>query len=122
MKITEAIDRLGMEFETELVESNPNMADMPYGSTHWLCKLTRHGQDPPTLEIHFSMGPAHCHEPTAEDVLDCLASDATIYENDEIDDLELSWRQGKAIETQTLALREWAGDMYEALLWETERL
>ena len=129
MTLQERIERLHFTFECEEVGENPNMADMPCGSRHYLCLLTHTDEVignmweayNATLEIFFSMGPALEREPTAEDVLDCLASDAAIYENDEIDELGLSWRQGKAIEEQTKRLRDWAGDEYEGLLWETER-
>ena len=61
-----------------LVDSNPHMNDMPEGSTHWKITLRNQGRQ---LTTHYSMGPAHTEEPTLEDVLDCLASDAAGIEN-----------------------------------------
>ena len=58
----------------EWADTNPNMADMPYGSSHWRVRLTCGRRQLTTM---FSMGPAHSHEPTAEDVLECLLSDAS---------------------------------------------
>ena len=60
----------------DLVESNPNMSDPKWEATHWRVTLRRdrpHRQ----LSTYYSMGLAHTGEPTAEDVLDCLASDAS---------------------------------------------
>jgi hypothetical protein len=58
---------------SKLVDSNPNMDDMPSGSTHWKVKLRRRNNQ---LTVYFSMGPAHCKEPDALDVLECLLSDS----------------------------------------------
>jgi hypothetical protein len=57
----------------ELAERNPNIDTMPPGSRHWRCTL-RCGHR--RMTVYFSQGPAIEREPTVEDVLDCLASDA----------------------------------------------
>lgn len=57
----------------ELVERNPHMSDMIAGSAHWKVTL-RHGRK--QLTTFYSQGPTIIHEPTAAEVLDCLASDA----------------------------------------------
>jgi hypothetical protein len=54
-------------------DSNPNIDTMPPGSRHWRCTLRCQRR---RLTIYFSQGPAIEREPTVEDVLDCLASDA----------------------------------------------
>jgi hypothetical protein len=58
---------------TQSADSNPNIGSMPPGSRHWRCTL-RCGHR--RMTVYFSQGPAIEHEPTVEDVLDCLASDA----------------------------------------------
>jgi hypothetical protein len=59
---------------TQLAERNPNIDSMPPGSRHWRCTL-RCGHR--RMTVYFSQGPAIEREPTVEDVLDCLASDAS---------------------------------------------
>lgn len=61
--------------ESEMVDENPNMAAyMPAGSYHYRVTLKRKGRQ---LTVPFSMGPALDHEPTAEEVLACMLSDAS---------------------------------------------
>ena len=59
-----------IEMTAELVESNPNIADMPAGSRHWRCVFG------PELHAFYSQGPAIEREPEAADVLACIANDA----------------------------------------------
>jgi hypothetical protein len=54
-------------------ERNPNIDSMPPGLRQFRCTL-RCGHR--RMTVYFSQGPAIEHEPTVEDVLDCLASDA----------------------------------------------
>ncbi len=49
------------------------------GSHHYKCHLTYNGR---RCTVPFSMAPALCEEPTAYDVLYCLISDTTGYEED----------------------------------------
>jgi hypothetical protein len=74
--------RHGITAEAFLVDQRPDslMADMPAGSRHWRVVLKRWEPDNYTphrrqLTVYFSQGPAIEQELTAEDVLDCLASD-----------------------------------------------
>ena len=54
-------------------DANPNM--IGYGRwDHWRCTLQCGHRE---MTVYFSQGPAICREPTAEDVLDCLAMDAS---------------------------------------------
>lgn len=69
----------------ELIDKRPDklMADMPDGSRHWRVIL---GRRQPTgqyhqMTVYFSQGPAIEREPSAEDVLDCLASDYSGFDN-----------------------------------------
>jgi hypothetical protein len=57
----------------EWADRNPNIDSMPPGSRHWRCTL-RCGHR--RMVVYFSQGPAIEREPTVEDVLDGLASDA----------------------------------------------
>jgi len=63
-----------MAMTARLVDSNPHMTDMPSGSTHWRCTLRYERR---RLTVPFSMGPALSREPTSQDVLGCLLSDAS---------------------------------------------
>ena len=59
----------------DLIDERPDglMDDMEAGATHWKCLLKCKGRQ---YTVYFSQGSAICKEPTTEDVLDCLASDA----------------------------------------------
>ncbi len=58
-------------------DKNPNIDD-DMNMNHWIC-IFRRGRR--RLTVPFSMGTALEREPTIDDVLDCLASDATTIEN-----------------------------------------
>jgi hypothetical protein len=86
------------------------------------------------VTVYFSQGSAHTKPPTLEDVLDCIASDANGFE-DENDfetwcsnygydtDSRKAEKTFKFIERQATQLKAKLGnDLYERLIWETERL
>jgi hypothetical protein len=73
------IEELGIRASLEWADANPHMDGMPAGSTHWKVTLRRKGGR--RMTVYFSMGPAHTSEPEAAEVLDCLASDASGYDN-----------------------------------------
>ena len=87
-----------------------------------------------SMTVPFGMGAALTDEPDAADVLNCLASDASGYENAwSFEDWAAEYgydtdsrsaeRTYGAVEGQTLALRAFLGaDLYEAYLWDTEGL
>jgi hypothetical protein len=60
----------------EWADENPNMTDMPPGSSHWRVTLRYKRRQ---MTISYSMGPAHSSEPKTADVLGCLVSDANGY-------------------------------------------
>jgi len=103
------------------------------GSRHWQVRLSADG-DPYPETIWFSQGSAHTQEPTAAAVLDCLASDASAYENArDFGDFaaEIGYdedsRKAERIYTEcgkTLEnLRTWLGDdEADRLMFGTERL
>lgn len=74
-----------------LVEEHKITAEVTFGAperedfkdgTGWTVKLTRRGKDGRrTLTVPFYMGPAHTREPDASEVLSCLVSDATSFDN-----------------------------------------
>lgn len=123
------VNRYHITASARLVDANPNMTDMPEGSTHWRVTLRMMGRQ---MTTSFSMGPAHSHEPTAVEVLDCLVSDAAGYESardfadwcaeygyDE--DSRKAERTFKAIGEATKRLRRFLGATYEEAL-TAERL
>ncbi len=63
----------------EPVHSNPNVAPDTFGkdAQHWRCILTlRADGKPREMVVFFSQGAAFTGAPSAESVLECLASDA----------------------------------------------
>jgi hypothetical protein len=74
MTLREFITRYGITIACEQVDSNPNMQDAN-GMFHWRCRL-RCKSTQRVMSTYFSMGGALTHEPTAEDVLNCLSLDA----------------------------------------------
>lgn len=86
------------------------------------------------MTLYFSKGIGHHGaEPTVNEVLDCLASDAAIVENSgdfagfcsELgydEDSRKAERDWKATEHQTDRLKRFLGDeLYDQLVWHTER-
>lgn len=86
-----------------------------------------------SMRVPFSQGPAHTKEPSAADVLDCLAMDACGFENARSfddwcaeygydTDSRKAERIYNIIARQAAKLRAMLGqDNYETLLWNTER-
>jgi hypothetical protein len=129
--IQEFIDSRGITMTVERAKSNPNITNDEWSTRHWKCML-RYGNK--EMFVYFSQGSAHTQEPTTAEVLDCLASDASSFEN--TDGFE-SWanefgydtdsrkaeRIYKVVEEQADKLaRLISPDDYETLLWDTERL
>src|SRR5574343_873661 len=109
----------------KLAESNPNMGDMPQGSTHWRVTLRYMGR---RMTVPFSMGPAHSGEPGASDVLECLCMDATCPDNFEDFCAELGYdpdsrkaeRTHRAILRQTAGLRRLLGADFDSIVYSDE--
>jgi len=131
MKMLKAfVDEHRITMACTLTDSNPNMADMPAGSTHWRCVLRRGNK---RLTTPFSMGPAHRSEPTVQNVLGCLASDAAgIENNSNFEDwcgeygYDTDSRKGervfRAVKAEQRKLRQFLGDeLYSELVWSVER-
>ncbi len=81
MTIKAFAKRLGIEMDCTEVGENPNMSGMPRGSRHYECVLRRGEDTGDAVTITYSMGPALEREPEVEDVLGCLAMDASTYLN-----------------------------------------
>jgi hypothetical protein len=123
-----ADNRIAMK--ATMTDHNPNM-DKSERMDHWHCQLRIPGH---RMALVFSMGPALCREPTAADVLDCLASDASGLENARgfedwcaeygyDTDSRKAERTYRTIERQAASLKRFLGDeRYQALLWNTERM
>jgi hypothetical protein len=133
------ITTAGLTMTANRRDSNPNMPNWE-DARHWTCTI----QKPrPSDAIHyelykfsipFSQGSAHKDEPKLEDVLNCLASDASGYDNarsfedwcNEYDydtDSRESEATYNAVKEQSEELKSFLGDSdYATLLWNTERL
>ena len=109
------------------VDSNPNMPDQ--SMTHYKVTLRRPGRQ---MTVRYSMGSALTEEPETARVLDTLAFDAGDLENapDFEDwanqygwdtDSHKAYQTFHAIEKQTKQLKRFIGDLYDTLLWHTER-
>jgi hypothetical protein len=125
------IEELGIRASLEWADANPHMDGMPAGSTHWKVTLRRKGGR--RMTVYFSMGPAHTSEPEAAEVLDCLASDASGYDNARSfedwcseygydSDSRKAERTYKTIEKQREKLFSFLGDDYDKVLFHTDRL
>ena len=124
------VSRYGVRMTVEWADDNPHMADTIPGASHWKCCLRCDGRQ---LTVHFSMGPALSGEPSVEDLLDCLASDASGAENAGSfeewageygydTDSRQAERTYHTIERQAAGLKRLVGeDAYRELLWGTER-
>jgi len=72
--LAQFIENYGITCSANRVGANPNMGDMPPGSSHYEVTLARGRR---RFRTYFSMGPAHTSEPTVRDVLSCLQSDVS---------------------------------------------
>lgn len=132
------ISQQGLSMTTEPIDRNPHMEDDAWAATasHYRCKITKKqpGQRSRSYSLPFSQGSAHTQAPKLAEVLDCLASDASGFENarsfDEwcseygydIDSRKAE-RTYRIIEKQANRLKAFLGQgAYETLLWNTERL
>lgn len=128
--LAQFIRKNNIRASVEWADANPNMPDWS-DANHFKVTL-RAGRH--QMTVPFSMGYAHSDEPTAVDVLDCLASDAASIENarsfeDWADELGYDPDSRKAYSTYTTVqkqadqLKRLLGDeAYRALLWDVERL
>jgi hypothetical protein len=114
----------------KLVDRNPNMDEDNWARSANHFKVTfRKGQR--QMTTYYSMGAALSREPTEEEVLSCLASDATTPDDGFEEwarefgydpDSRKAERVYKACKRQTEKLRGFLGQpAFEELVYETER-
>lgn len=151
------ITKHNLKFECHRVDTRPDGLGMMLDADrmrHFKCRIfarIRTGEHKKSMGLYFSQGPAITEDPTLADVLDCLASDASGYENAQLrppsghvpegkpytDATFARWAEEygyeadsrkaektfKAIKRQSEQLRRTIGqDAYSELLWDTERL
>ena len=122
----------------EMTDHNPNMGDPNWPAHHYKVTLKRdktiEGERVRRqLTTYFSMGYGISHEPYAHDVIDCLASDAAGWHNArdfndwcgdygyDTDSIR-ALRTYETLQKQAKHLQRFMGDLYDDLLWNTERL
>ena len=128
--VRQFIARTGLRMTCKPATGNPNMDADAWGATarHWRCVLHFRRR---RLTVPFSQGSAFT-EPTIEDVLSCLVSDARGYEDDDVfgdwavargydSDSRHAERIFLAVARQSAKLRRFLGPAeYDALLGTEE--
>lgn len=119
-----------IRMDADWADENPNMADYQ-NMNHFKCVL-KMGRS--RMTVYFSQGYGISGEPDAELVLDCLASDSAGVENARSfedwaneygydTDSRKAEKGFKVCERQAEKLKAFLGDdLYQKLLWKTERL
>ena len=130
MNVKQFCDKHKIKARAEWADANPNMADSQ-NMNHFKVTLRYSGRQ---MTLYFSQGYGISGEPTAADVLNCLASDSSSVENarsfeDWASDLGYDTDSRKAekifkvCEKQAERLKKFLGeDLYKILLWDTEGL
>ena len=80
--IAEFVESAGIRMTARRVENNPNMAPDRYITRHFRCTFTS-TKTRGRMAVSFSQGSLHTADPTAADVLDCLANEASSAEQAE---------------------------------------
>ena len=127
--IHDLISRNGIKFWAVRTDSNTNMdANMD----HWRCRISNAAGK--RIVVTFSMGIGHHGKaPKLEEVIDCLASDASGVENARgfeewrgeygyDTDSRKAEKTYKACQRVCDQLKRLVGEDYQALLFDTERL
>lgn len=132
--IKQFVDRNNVRMSCAWTDTNPNIdpKDWARGTSHYRCVLKI---GPRRMTTYFSMGSAYTKEPSAEDLIDCLASDAASIENARSfedwcadygydADSRKAEKIYKTCARQAARLRNLVGDsaMFRRLLFDTERL
>lgn len=130
--VAEFIANLGIRTECAWADRNPHMDESEWSraATHWKVTFKMGRRQ---MTVYFSQGAAHTSEPKAEDVLDCLASDAVGLDNARSfedwaaeygydTDSRKAERTFKACKRQYLQLLKFLGERLALkLMYETER-
>lgn len=121
----------GLRFRATPTDRNPHMDSWDAGASHWRCTLSYAGR---RMSVAFSHGSAHTSPPSLADVLNCLALDASGFENNSSfadwcaeygydTDSRKAERIYKTIGRQVASLKHMLGlALYAELLWNTESL
>ena len=124
------VKRNNIRITSERVDHNPNMPDWN-DANHYKCKLTMGRKQ---MTVYFSQGYGITHEPEAADVLNCLADDSAGVSNarsfeEWAEEYGYDTDSRKAEKTYKVCVKQAARllsflgeDLYNELLWETERL
>lgn len=123
------VARFKVKASVDYADSNPNMADSN-NMNHYKVTLRMNGRQ---MTVPFSQGYGIKHEPTAADVLDCLASDAAGFQNTRSfeewaaeygydTDSRKAESTFRNVKRQTEKLMNLIGDHFDRLVWDTERL
>lgn len=125
-KFKQAVKRKNITISSEYIDSNPNMSDMPIGSTHYKCKLKKDGKQ---MTVYFSQGSVIKGKPDVSRVLSCLISDAGLVNNTDsikafADELGYSYLRAKKIynlvKKQTKGLKNFLGSDFNYFMYEVE--
>ena len=129
--LADFITRAPIRFTVRPADRNPNMGSRDAGASHWRCTLTLNGK---RMTVPFSQGSAHTFPPTLADVLNCLALDASGFENagdfaswcgeyGYDTDSRKAEKIYKTVGRQAASLKSLLGpEFYNDLLWNTESL
>lgn len=117
--IHQFIKKYGVTISNKRADSNPHLKDDRGDMHHWRCTLRVKGS-PAHITIPFSQGYAHPEEPTAADVLSCMASDASAVESNGADWETFASEMG--MPTETSAERRAAQRVFAACEKEREQL
>ena len=130
MNVKQFCNKHKVKARADWADSNPNMADSQ-NMNHFKVTLRHAGRQ---MTLYFSQGYGISGEPTAADVLNCLASDSSSVENSrEFEewasdlgydpDSRKAEKIYKTIIKQAERLKKFLGnDLYKTLLWDTEGL
>lgn len=130
-KLRSRIEDDGITAEAVMTDAPRWADDRRSDGTNWY-RVTL-AYDGRTMTVPFGMGSALTDDPGADDVLNCLASDASGYENARSfeewageygydTDSRKAERTYQQVKEQTEQLRRFLGDQFDAYVWDTEGL
>ena len=133
MTLQSFINETGIVLTAQPTDHNPHMTSSD-AMDHWKVKLVGKRLGNATMRLYFSMGAGHNGAaPTVENVLDCLASDASGFDNSTSfedwcaeygysEDSRTALKTFKTVERQAGRLRRFLGEEYFNVLLNAERL
>jgi len=124
------VARHNIKIACEWADRNPHMPDWN-DANHYKCKLTMGRKQ---MTVYFSQSYGVSHEPEVVDVLNCLADDSAGVSNarsfeEWAEEYGYDTDSRKAEKTYNVCVKQAARllsflgkDLYDKLLWETERI